>query len=87
MLQKPAKGGDAAQRQGAAANVQHVHGMLLPQPAEPAHVDYAAHGVHHAAGGEEQQGLEERVGEQVKHRRDIANCAHACRRRAQAMNM
>ena len=38
----------------------------MPQAAEVAHVDDAAHGVHHAAGRKEQQGLEERVREDVE---------------------
>ena len=38
-----------------------------PEAAELAHVDHAAHGVHHAASAEEQQGLKKRVREQVIH--------------------
>ena len=38
-----------------------------PQAAELANVDHSAHGVHHAAGPEEQEGLEKCVREQVEH--------------------
>ena len=48
-------------------NVACVIGISLPQPAEAPHVDHVAHRVHHAARAQEQQGLEERVREQVEH--------------------
>ena len=50
-------------------------GSSLPQAAEAPHVDDVAHRVHHAAGAEEQQGLEEGVREQVEHRRDHGHAA------------
>ena len=45
------------------------------QVAHVAHVLLAAHGVNHRAGAEEQQGLEEGVGEDVEHAR--SECADA----------
>ncbi len=50
--------------------------QLVPQAAHLAHVQLAAHGVHHAAGGEEEQGLEERMRHQMEDsRREDARAA------------
>ena len=70
MLQKPGEAGHAGQGQGAAQERPVRDRQHLAQPAEAAHVDDVAHGVHHAAGREEQQRLEEGVREQVEHGRD-----------------
>ena len=56
------------------------HRQHLAQAAEAAHVDDVAHGVHDAAGREEQERLEKGVGEQVEHARDDG--VRAGRRRA-----
>ena len=53
---------------------------LPPQPAELADVDHAAHGVHHAAGAEEQEGLEKRVRNEVEHARGHAGLAARAQR-------
>ena len=88
LLKKPAKREDARQRQPADGEGPAGVGQPVPQAAEPPHVDHVAHRVHHAAGGEEQQGLEERVREQVEHRRPRRRAAPRRRRPApSAMNM
>ena len=55
--------------QGQAAEQERPVGNrhAAPQAAEVANVDHPAHGVHHAAGAEEQQGLEKGMGEQMEH--------------------
>ena len=58
----------AGQGQGAAQERPVRHRHHLAQAAEAAHVDDVAHRVHDAAGGQEQQGLEEGVREQMEHR-------------------
>ncbi len=64
---KAGKGHDAGQREAAEEERPARPGHQPLQPAELAHVDHAAHGVHHAARAQEQQGLEERMGEEVEH--------------------
>ena len=68
--------GQAADREGQVGVWQPV-----AQAPEPSHVDDVAHRVHHAAGCQEEQGFEERVREQVKHRGHhgkLRHIAHAC---------
>ncbi len=63
---KAGPGKDAGQGQAAEQKRPVRDRHQSPQSAEAAHVD-RLHGVHHAAGAQEQQGLEEGMGEQVEH--------------------
>ena len=67
LLQKPAKGHTPGHGQAAEQERPVRDRQPAPQAAEPADVDHSAHGVHHAAGAEEQQGLEKGVRQQVEH--------------------
>ena len=87
MLKKPGKRKDAGKRQAAHGESQVRVGQAVPQAAEPPHVDHVAHRVHHAAGREEQQRLEERVGEQVEHAATTASWATSPTPAPSAMNM
>ena len=82
MLQKPEKQRKAGQGQRTAQERPVRRRQRVAQAAEPPHVDHVAHRVHDAAGGQEEQGLEEGVREQVKHgghdrHRDQRARAHA----------
>ena len=58
---------DASQRQAADEEGGVGDGHEFSQAAELPHVDDAPHGVHHAAGCEEEEGLEKGVREEVEH--------------------
>ena len=75
MLKKPEKPGRAGDGQRGSQHRGVGPGDALAQAAHVAHVLFAAHGVHHAAGAEEEQRLEKGVGHQVKDAR--AERAHA----------
>ena len=64
---KSGKGNHAHQGQGAEKERPMRYRQTTAQAAELADVDHSAHGVHHAAGGEEQQCLEKCVRNQVEH--------------------
>ena len=68
--------GKACQRQGAHQHEEPGLFQIGEQPAHAAHVLLVAHGVNDRTGAEEQQGLEEGVGEQVEHAHAIGPHAH-----------
>ena len=76
----------ARQRQAAGKHQPAGDGHLVPHAAHLADVQLPGQGVHHAAGGQEQQRLEKRVGHQVKHRPVGAQAAHAQEHVAQLRN-
>ena len=84
MLKKPDRG-KIPDRASAPDGEREIRvGQSMAQTAEPPHVDHVAHRVHDAAGGEEQEGLEERVSEQVKHGRHDRELGHLAHARSQA---
>ena len=66
LLKKPEKTGTPAMARVAANMVQKVKGIFLRRPPMLPHVLLAAHGVNHAAGGEEEQAFEEGVSHQME---------------------
>ena len=71
---EPRQQGKTGQGQGAAQECPVCGGQELAKPAEAAHVDDVAHGMHDAAGAQKQQGLEKRMRVQVENR------CHHCHR-------
>ena len=84
LAEEAGEGEDAGERQPADGKGQVGDRQPVPQASEPAHVDDVAHRVHHAAGGQEEQGLEERVREQVEHRGHHGKLRHIAHARPQA---
>ncbi len=75
LLKNPAKPGNTGDRERADEHRPVGDRNLLAQAAHLHHVLLAAHGVDHAAGGEEEQALEEGVRHQVEDARGVG--AHA----------